>query len=261
MRRPPASDVSALSGFVANGRQAVHPVSFSPSEIPYGGFSPVRLQTGSTRRHLRRLTTYRRPVALSAPALLAPKGNRRTESACRQVPAGRSGPEALGSASGYVVPSPHRLLWPHPSLWASPGGLWFSPPGLCLAAEDQRVPALSCVSVFPCRLPCPGGPGGLRLLYFRPWQPSPICDGLGVRGVPLETVHVAGFSRLQSSLDAAARKLACPTPSRAFTFELSFHESPRWNVEHNYAANQPIAAAGLAPARHTTVQAATRTSR
>ena len=47
MGRPTASVVSALSGFVANGRQAVHHVSSPPSKIQYGGFSPVRLQTGS----------------------------------------------------------------------------------------------------------------------------------------------------------------------------------------------------------------------
>ena len=46
MGRPAASDVSALSSFVANGRQAVHHVSSAPSKIPYGGFSPVRLQIG-----------------------------------------------------------------------------------------------------------------------------------------------------------------------------------------------------------------------
>jgi hypothetical protein len=47
MSRPAASVVSSLSGFVANGRQAVHHVSSPPSKIPYGGFSPVRLQIGS----------------------------------------------------------------------------------------------------------------------------------------------------------------------------------------------------------------------
>ena len=46
MFRPMTSGVSALSGFVANGHQALHRVSSSPSKIPYGGFSPVRLQTG-----------------------------------------------------------------------------------------------------------------------------------------------------------------------------------------------------------------------
>ena len=55
-------------------------------------------------------------------------------------------------------------------------GLWFSPAGLCLAAEDQRVPNLLCVSFVPCRLPYPGGSGGLRLLYFRPRWPSPNAN-------------------------------------------------------------------------------------
>ena len=45
MIRLMASNVSTLSGGVANGHQAMHFVSSAPSKIPYGGFSPVRLQT------------------------------------------------------------------------------------------------------------------------------------------------------------------------------------------------------------------------
>ena len=41
MFRPMTSDVSALSGVVAKGHQAMHFVSSTPSKIPYGGFSPV----------------------------------------------------------------------------------------------------------------------------------------------------------------------------------------------------------------------------
>ena len=44
MIRPMTSDVSALSGGVAKSHQAIHFVSSAPSKIPYGGFSPVRLQ-------------------------------------------------------------------------------------------------------------------------------------------------------------------------------------------------------------------------
>jgi len=46
MGRVVASNVSALSGCVANRDQTMHHDSCSPSKIPYGGFSPVRLQTG-----------------------------------------------------------------------------------------------------------------------------------------------------------------------------------------------------------------------
>ena len=45
MFRPMASSVSVLSDIVANSHQTIHSVSSAPSEIPYGGFSPVRLQT------------------------------------------------------------------------------------------------------------------------------------------------------------------------------------------------------------------------
>jgi hypothetical protein len=50
MIRPMTSNVAALSGIVANGHQAIHFVSPAPSKIPYGGFSPVRLQTHLTPR-------------------------------------------------------------------------------------------------------------------------------------------------------------------------------------------------------------------
>ena len=50
MLRPMTSAVSALSGIVANGHQAIHSVSSAPSKIPYGGCSPVRLQAGCQPR-------------------------------------------------------------------------------------------------------------------------------------------------------------------------------------------------------------------
>ena len=50
MLRPMTSKVSALSSCVAKGHQALHFVSSAPSKIPYGGFSPVRLQTRLTPR-------------------------------------------------------------------------------------------------------------------------------------------------------------------------------------------------------------------
>ena len=50
MSRSMTSSVSALSSGVANGHQTVHSVSSTPSKIPYGGFSPVRLQTSCQER-------------------------------------------------------------------------------------------------------------------------------------------------------------------------------------------------------------------
>jgi hypothetical protein len=87
MFRPMTSAVSALSGFGANGHQALHHVSFSPSKIPYGGFSPVRLQTGSRPQPSSSLTrsAYMRSAFLSASPWVAPTGsNRRSVSASRR---------------------------------------------------------------------------------------------------------------------------------------------------------------------------------
>jgi hypothetical protein len=50
MIRPMTSNVSTLSSFVAKSHQAIHFVSSAPSKIPYGGFSPVRLQTRFVQR-------------------------------------------------------------------------------------------------------------------------------------------------------------------------------------------------------------------
>lgn len=77
MVKPVTSEVSALWGFVANGHQAVHPVSSRPSEIPYGGFSPVRLQTGlgpSPSSPGAHPAAYRRPESRSPATSLAPQG-------------------------------------------------------------------------------------------------------------------------------------------------------------------------------------------
>ncbi len=47
--------------------------------------------------------------------------------------------------------------------------------------------------------------------------------------------------------------IASPTPARTFTFELSPPGSPLGDVEYHYAGKQPTPAAGLTPARQTTV--------
>ena len=60
----------------------------------------------------------------------------------------RSGPEALGSPAGYVVPQGHCLLWPHPRLSTSPVDLWINTTGLCLMPRPRASPVYSaCPSV------------------------------------------------------------------------------------------------------------------
>ena len=103
-------------------------VSPSPSKIPYGGFSPVRLQTTVTatfddaglkcRPHTPSAVLY--AVTVPLPGRRDPQRATVLESCDSighdsQPPHVR--PEALGSPAGYVVLPGHRLLWPHPSLW------------------------------------------------------------------------------------------------------------------------------------------------
>ncbi len=129
------SSVSIVSDFVANGHQIIPNDSCSPSKIPYGGFSPVRLQTGfqprssSTRPELKHMTRvpsdqadlYATKVQVSPPivseALSLP---RHFSGAANHGP---SRPEALGSPESYAVSPDHRLLWPHPKLSVPPASL------------------------------------------------------------------------------------------------------------------------------------------
>jgi hypothetical protein len=113
MFRPMTSNVSTLSGIVANGHQTVHSVSSAPSKIPYGGFSPVRLQTRrqdaafareSTRAY-RHLQTPSGVHPLYCPVIWTCVPSERAGHQLR-----RSRPVALGSASGYAVRQPRRLL-------------------------------------------------------------------------------------------------------------------------------------------------------
>jgi hypothetical protein len=129
------SRVSVVSNFVAKGHQIIPNVSCSPSKIPYGGFSPVRLQTGfqsgpSPRSDKEKCMPHLPPSHLGlyltkvwAPAPMSPVSPGKVGGVCSPRP---SRPEALGSPGSYVVSPDPRLLWPHPKLSASPTGLFAS---------------------------------------------------------------------------------------------------------------------------------------
>jgi hypothetical protein len=93
-----------------------------------------------------------------------------------------------------------------------------------------------------------------------PVLPSTSFDGLGIRKSDY-SVHVGRVTRLHHSLYATARKIAHPSPTRAFTFELSSHESPHWNVEHDYAGNTPFPAIGLSPTGQAALLAAPKNAK
>ena len=109
MLRPITSEVSALSGIVANSHQAIYLVSSAPSKIPYGGFSPVRLQVGCQVCPSSPQSGFNTPtVEISLTRVLF-----RSRTLVRRHSPGLTpltGPMVLGSVSGYSVRQPHRLL-------------------------------------------------------------------------------------------------------------------------------------------------------
>ena len=232
MLRPMTSDVSALSGSVANGHQAIHSVSPAPSKIPYGGFSPVRLQTRLPAATFARGSprAYRPlPPAAGGYPLLCP-----VNWTC--VPAERasrrfrpSRPVALGSASGCSVRQPHRLLWPHPSFCA-PRRVYRLMPAVL---DPQKVPTFICQSLLTCRRPYSDGSSDpstnqITDLAFAHLAEArqPYC--------PHTRLRVVGFTKLQRSHNAAARQLACPALDGAFTTELACPGSRHRQVGHDY---------------------------
>ena len=153
MIRPMTSDVSALSGIVANGHQAVHFVSSAPSKIPYGGFSPVRLQTGCQPRP----SLHQQLIRGHSGDLVRARWFRNRTCVRRhsRLLTPHTRPVALGSAGGFAVRQPHRLLWPHPSFCAAPPVSYISG-GSC---ATQKVPTFICQSLMACRRPYSDGSG------------------------------------------------------------------------------------------------------
>jgi len=220
----------------------------SPSKIPYGGFSPVRLQTG-----------IQPPPSAWPPNLSAARVHPAARSYRRLQPkhpgcaahrrANRSGiGRPIQSAhapvaqvipsrgpwlpSGLCCPPDHRLLWPHPSLSLSSPHLCIrggAPPTHGPASGGEReVPQFTpCFCAFvPSSVPRWTGWMLLAVLHHPHW-PSPFMQWLGVH-----KSHTRRFWCGQSNEAArfdfftTARRLARPSPTRAFTVELSPVRSP-----------------------------------
>jgi hypothetical protein len=217
MFRPTASDVSALSGIVAKGHQTVHSVSSAPSKIPYGGFSPVRLQTGCQPR----------------PSWLAPfiRGH------SRGLPGERCFRSRVSPAALTVSDTTHpssgpwlrqRLFCPPASsLTMATSELLRTPSGLC-AYPRRSQPAEGPHFYLPELADVP--PSLLRWLQGSPKTPGLAFAHLEEARQPYDPptgLRVADLTKLQRSLNAAARQLACPAPDGTFTTELACVESLR----------------------------------
>ena len=238
MYRSMTSDVSALSSFGANGHQTNKHVSSSLSKIPYGGFSPVRLQTGiQPRPSLNMLSLSARPACTQTRRIYT-----RLKSWSRQRAFFRKGTfvqaELSPSDSDYPV---QRSLAPQKVMLSSRIIAYYSlirasrllplvyvlsngplPYGLVWAG-NEKVPNLSRVSfpIVPSSVPRRLGDCS-RLLLHRPRWPSPSSHKVGAR--------ISALGRfLRGSCNEAAKFASCYGPIRLLALlrqghlRLSFH--------------------------------------
>ena len=220
MFRSVTSSVSALWGFVANGHQTVYPVSSRPSEIPYGGFSPVRLQTGlgpspsSSGAHP---MTYRRPESRSSAATLAPRGaiaalSRRWAADRRDRPVQRPLARQRVVLSRRVV-AYYGLIRGSRSLSSTYGfrrWVFALRPRLGDSLLYSACPSVRAV----CRTPADRA-------VLTAWSSARGSLRPFVRGSASAVSHASRLTRgvltrLHSSLYAAARTVAGPAPTQDF---------------------------------------------
>jgi len=266
--RSVTSKVSAISSFVAKGHQTMHCVSSSLSKIPYGGFSPVRLQTGiqpqpslvgcglSARpTFTRSLATYMGLKSLTQNRTLnlrrRAKAQAGLSSLSKDTPVQRplAPREVMLSSQLVAYYGLIRNSQPLPSIYelydeSLPYGLVWA--GIERLPNFLRMSLLSVPSSVPRR--------AKRLPLTVP-SPSVLAFAIFAQARHPRS-HTRRFMR--GSCHEAARFALCCGPEGSLALPRqgrllsSFHlvESPQPDVEYNYAGKQSIPAAGLSPARH-----------
>ena len=274
MCRSVTSEVSTISSFVAKGHQAMHYVSSSLSKIPYGGFSPVRLQTGiqpqsslirnglSARpTYTRNLSTYMRLKLLTHTK--ADTTRRRAHAQAALSFSSKSIPIQRPLAHQKVMLSSRVIAYyglirnsqPLPSTYDLYDG---SLPYGLVWAGIERLPNLLRISLSSVP---PYVPRRARRLHLTVPSPSVLAFATLAQAQHPQS-HTRRFSR--GSCNEAARFASCYGPEELLALHRqgrllsSFHlgESPHPDVEYDYAGKQPIPAAGLTPARHAALWAA-----
>ena len=166
-------------------------------------------------------------------------------------------PEALGSPSGYVVPTGHRLLRPHAHSESLPAAYGFAagaaaPKENGLRWESRGSPIYS---AGLCSRAASHTPATRRVRLT-------VSSSSVLAFTPVSRVrHTLEVSRLQSSLIptstgiVTARELASP-PFEDVYIRACPARSPSISVEYDYVDKQSIPTAGLSPASPTALWAA-----
>ena len=238
-------------------------VSSSPSKIPYGEFSPVRLQTGIPPRP----SPTRSGSSLHpAPAYTRFKSRSRKRATSRSgtyvqaalSPSDRTLPSrGPWLASRFCCPAGSSLTMTSSETLGPSRRLMHSPPGRTWA---ERFPNLLCLSVSSVPPSVPRQTGRLRLAVA---SPSALAFPISVVGRRLHP-HALRFQR--GPCNEAAKFALCCGPDESLALHRpgrlrsSFHLLSRLTKASNITTrvNQPIPATGLPPARQAALWAANR---
>ena len=219
MFRPVTSKVSTLSSFVAKGHQTLHFVSSTPSKIPYGGFSPVRLQTRLTPRPPSRAS--RRPLIGRHCSCLRPQLCFRSRT-CVQAELSTS--DLNHESSGPWLPD--RLYCPARSLLTMATSaplpatqrimIYAAKPRASEHANRRGSPIYSASPFTPCRRLYSGDPRNCTQRWLhRRFCLRPLCTGSATTS-PTNPDRVGSVTKLQHSLDATAWRCCSPCSGQGF---------------------------------------------
>ena len=215
-------------------KRPIHaPVAPAPSKIPYGGFSPVRLQAGSQRR-----------PSLARPAYTTPEWRSRL---CAFNSVVRAYAQAAHTASDTTHPPSgpwlrHRL-WLSGGLIAYYGHIRGSGIPLRLICfvrsvlKHQSFPFYSACPLARAIVLTPVVSSDfIRLFIHHRCCFHPVCRDSATTSSN-QSGPAGCFTRLQRSLDATARFHRSPCPAKAFTSELALQMSPPNSVGYDYLDN------------------------
>jgi hypothetical protein len=243
MIRSMTSDVSALSGIVANGHQTIHFVSSAPSKIPYGGFSPVRLQTRfgqrpPSRACLRQLVGrqcrylgLRRFVRSRSCDQAAPKtSDHDHESSGPWLPVRLCCP--VGSSLTMATSAP---------LQAIQRLMDYSAKLRDQLASLRGSPIYSVSPFAPCRRPYSDGSSGCIRRFLHRWCCLRHIRSGSATTNPTIPEHVGRVTKLQRSLYAAAWRRRLPCSGQDF-YDQAFMRrvTPDPHVGYNWMANRHL---------------------
>jgi hypothetical protein len=153
--RPMASCVSALSSIVANGHQVLPSFPPPPLFIPYGGFSPVRLEASLSPSTLPSPFRISFDAGLAIYPFLAFLIQASEIAGCAHRPLAQR---------GLSCPRLQSLLRPDPPVWRTPPSLWIILVGLCPCGPSAS-PSLLCL-VTPSEHAATSTPPAVRLLVM-----------------------------------------------------------------------------------------------